>query len=58
MGSDELPLARRLEEDGRVRLSPGSSVFGAEGAGYLRLNLACPRSMLAEGLDRLAGALG
>lgn len=52
-GSDELPLAKRLEEKGRVRLSPGS-LFGAEGAGYLRLNLACPRALLREGLERMA----
>ena len=50
--SDERPLAAMLEEKGRVKLSPGSG-FGATGAGYLRLNLACPRSLLAEGLKRI-----
>lgn len=52
-GSDEKPIAARLEESGRVKLSAGSG-FGAAGAGYLRLNLACPRQLLAEGLERLA----
>jgi cystathionine beta-lyase len=56
-GPDETPLAQRLEDEGRVRLSPGSG-FGSEGAGYLRLNLACPRSILAEGLERMAWTLG
>ena len=51
--SDERPLAAMLEEKGRVKLSPGSG-FGATGAGYLRLNLACPRSLLAEGLKRMS----
>lgn len=55
-GGDERPLAERLEEEGRVRLSPGSG-FGAEGAGYLRLNLACPRSILEEGLERAAACI-
>lgn len=50
--SDERGLAAMLEEKGRVKLSPGSG-FGATGAGYLRLNLACPRSLLAEGMRRM-----
>ena len=28
------------------------------GAGFVRLNIACPRSLLAEALDRLAQAVG
>jgi cystathionine beta-lyase len=55
-GRDESELALRLEEEGRVRLSPGSG-FGAEGAGYLRLNFACPRSILEEALGRLERGL-
>jgi cystathionine beta-lyase len=51
-GSDDSALARKLEEEGRARLSPGSG-FGAEGSGYLRLNFACPRSILEEALDRV-----
>ena len=52
LGPDEASLAQRLEEEGRVRLSPGSG-FGKEGAGYFRLNFACPRSLLVEGLERM-----
>jgi cystathionine beta-lyase len=52
-GGSELPLADRLEGEGRVKLNPGS-LFGDEGRGYMRLNLACPRSILAEGLERAA----
>lgn len=51
--ADDKALALRLEETGRVRLSPGSG-FGREGSGFLRLNFACPRALLAEGLDRIA----
>jgi cysteine-S-conjugate beta-lyase len=50
-GPSELILAKRLEEEGRVRLNPGS-IFGKEGEGFMRLNLACPRSLLSEGLER------
>ena len=52
-GIDERPLASSLEEEGRVRLSSGRD-FGKEGSGYLRLNIATPRSILAEGLERMA----
>jgi len=56
-GFGEEALSRRLEEEGRVRLSPGSG-FGKEGSGFLRLNFACPRSLLAEGLERMARCIG
>ena len=52
-GIDERPLASSLEEEGRVRLSSGRD-FGKEGSGYLRLNIATPRSILSEGLERTA----
>jgi cystathionine beta-lyase len=31
----------------------GGTIFGAEGAGFQRVNIACPRAALAEALDRL-----
>jgi cystathionine beta-lyase len=39
-----------------VAFSEGS-VFGTEGEGYLRINLACPRSILVEALDRFNSAV-
>lgn len=33
------------------------TMFGPEGAGFERINIACPRARLAEGLERLAGAV-
>ena len=33
------------------------SMYGADGEGFIRINLACPRSRLIEGLDRLIPAL-
>ena len=29
-------------------------IFGPEGAGFIRFNLACPRSLLEEGMERIA----
>jgi cysteine-S-conjugate beta-lyase len=54
--ADERELARRLEEEGRVKLSAGG-IFGRGGKGHFRINLACPRSVLEEGLDRMASTI-
>jgi cystathionine beta-lyase len=40
----------------RVALNDGKN-FGPGGEGFVRLNFGCPRSLLSEGLDRLALAL-
>lgn len=39
----------------RLWLDPGSK-FGVEGEGFMRINLACPRSVVDEALARLVGA--
>lgn len=41
---------------GKVALERGSK-YGEAGLGYLRLNVTCPRSVLAEGIDRITRAL-
>ena len=38
-------------------LLEGGNMFVANSDGYIRLNLACPRSVLAEGLKRICAAL-
>jgi cystathionine beta-lyase len=40
----------------RVALNDGST-FGAGGEGFVRLNFGCPRSILAQGLERIRKAL-
>ncbi len=45
-------LTRRLLDEGRLHVNSGS-MYGAAGEGFIRLNIACPRKLLAEGLDRL-----
>ena len=43
-------------ERARVALNDGAA-FGAPGRGFARLNFACPRALLSEGLERMRGAL-
>jgi cysteine-S-conjugate beta-lyase len=43
-------------ERARVALNDGR-LFGPGGEGFVRLNFACPRALLAEGLERMARAL-
>jgi len=49
-------FADRLLREQRLWLSPGT-LYGDAGEGFLRINIACPRSLLEEGLTRLAQAL-
>lgn len=53
---DKEDLKNALINKGRIALSDGSS-FGIGGAGYYRINLACPRSMVLEGLKRIEFAI-
>lgn len=49
-------LKQLMFERAGVAFSEGS-VFGGQGQGYLRVNLACPRSLLAEALEKFAQAV-
>lgn len=55
-GLDSSALDTLMREKGRVRLSPGD-MFGEGGDGFMRLNFACPRHLLEEGLSRISLAL-
>lgn len=48
-------VARRVKEEARIFASPGEQ-FGPGGKGWLRFNLATPRPLLEEALDRLDAA--
>lgn len=48
--------ARFFLEHARVGLSCGSE-FGSDGAGFVRLNFACPRSVLIQALQQMKNAL-
>ena len=43
-------------EKAKVAMNEGST-FGPGGAGFMRLNIACPRSRLVEALDRIEAAI-
>lgn len=45
-------LERKIQEEAKVVLD-GGSMFGVEGEGFIRINFACPRSLLKEGLIRI-----
>jgi len=56
LGLDENALSQLMMKDARVYLDDGH-IFGPEGAGFIRLNLACPRSILEQALDRIRKAV-
>lgn len=43
----------RLLNDGHVWVSPGTMYGAQTGEGYIRINIACPRSQLMEALQRI-----
>lgn len=44
-------LEQELLDESKLWLNAGT-MYGAEGEGFMRWNIACPRSVLAEGLER------
>lgn len=48
-------IVRRVQEEARLALNHGPT-FGPGGENHMRLNFACPRSMLDEALERLVSA--
>jgi cystathionine beta-lyase len=57
LGISSRDLKAKLFQEARVYLDDGD-MFGPEGTGFARFNIACPRSILAEALERIAGVLG
>ncbi|ASK28911.1 cystathionine beta-lyase [Chryseobacterium sp. T16E-39] len=49
-GSDE--LSKMLFKDEKLWLNSGT-MYGSSGEGFLRMNIACPKAILEEGLKRL-----
>lgn len=56
LGFGDEELTRRLLHKGKLALDSGKK-FGIEGDGFIRMNVACTRSTLQEGLERLKKAL-
>ena len=53
MGLSSQQLCARLRSEARVALSPGT-LYGAAGEGFVRVNTACPKPQLMEGMRRMA----
>ena len=53
----KLELQRLMLEEAKVYLDEGF-IFGPEGEGFERINIACPRVVLSEALDRIKMAVG
>ena len=50
-------LFNRLLNEAKVWVCPGTMYGPRTGEGYLRINIACPRSQLQEALQRMAGLI-
>ncbi len=55
INSDASTAAKNIRAKTGLYLSSGSP-FGGDGAGFLRINIACPRKTLIDGLNRLKDA--
>ena len=54
-GMTSQKYADLLLQKARVRVNPGTMYGLQSGQGYIRLNIACPRSLLMEALNRIKG---
>lgn len=51
-GLDDAQLKSRMRKDARIWLDEGT-MFGEEGSGFMRLNIASPRSVIEEAMERM-----
>lgn len=56
LGLDDAALQQALIAQQKVAIMPGYT-YGAEGKGFLRLNVGCPRVKLEQGVERLIAAI-
>ncbi|MCL2034537.1 MAG: hypothetical protein FWG94_07375 [Oscillospiraceae bacterium] len=56
-GLTQNELDKRVAEGAKLWLD-GGTMFGKEGVGFQRINIACPRAVLADALDRLEKEFG
>lgn len=54
--SDTDAFATSLLHEAHVEVNPGT-LYGATGQGFIRINLACPRSVLHEALNRMTAIM-
>jgi cystathionine beta-lyase len=56
LGLDDQALSSFMKEKAKVGMNDGF-IFGAGGSGFQRMNIACPRSILKEALQRIEKAV-
>ncbi|WP_409292545.1 MalY/PatB family protein [Peribacillus sp. SCS-37] len=56
LGLDAKELEQHMKKEGKVAFNHGY-IFGEGGEGFLRINIACPRSIVEEGMKRLERAV-
>ncbi|MDD4230914.1 MAG: aminotransferase, partial [Dehalococcoidales bacterium] len=56
LGMDDMALRDFMRNRARLGLDDGF-LFGSGGSGFQRMNIACPRSVLKEALERLRQAV-
>ncbi|GIP48828.1 aminotransferase [Paenibacillus sp. J53TS2] len=55
LGWDKAQIKQMMYKEAKIAFTEGS-VYGQNGEGFLRINLACPRSLLQEALERFCTA--
>ncbi|HTX61487.1 MAG TPA: cystathionine beta-lyase, partial [Methanobacterium sp.] len=56
LGMDRYELSNFLINNAKVGMEDGF-IFGESGSGFMRMNIACPRSVLEEALNRIEKAI-
>ena len=56
LGLSNEDLQDLMVNEAKVALNSGNG-FGGEGSGFMRINVACPRALLKEGLNRIEKAI-
>ena len=57
LGLQSAKIAEVLLEKEKLWVNEGA-MYGAAGEGFMRLNIACPRELLVQGLNKIKNALG
>ena len=56
LGLDQEQLIRFFADEAHICMNSGD-MFGPSGAGYMRMNVACPRSMMQHAIDQIVAAV-
>jgi len=56
LGLSSAEIVRLLEDEGRVLVN-GGEMYGETEGRFIRLNIACPKKLLLEGLERIIRTL-